>query len=250
MPSKRRKVNGIAAERLKAIRPYVSFDYDLRKPLTRAQKRRIKEYHDEISGLTNRPYQVYRPRRADHLEQAQHFAQHEKRLPALKVAFLPSNGTDHITLSFGKNGPIARTKYVTTNYVAFNKDALIVNADDEVNRKLLNVNAQQFTIAAGKYEIPRGMIRATVNAEVKRLMARYDGVNNAYRAQTARRRSNQYWGNWLHGVRVYQYQSQGDLNEYFRDKKAAIKTAKRARRAERERDRRARQKREDARRRR
>jgi hypothetical protein len=60
-------INTIHAQRLKAIRPFIDFNYDLRKPLSKYQKAKIKTYYDEIDQLTARPNKVYRPRKKENL---------------------------------------------------------------------------------------------------------------------------------------------------------------------------------------
>src|SRR4051812_16427516 len=104
MAQRKAKLNGISAQRLKEIRRFVEFDYDLRKPLTKSAKSKIKRYHDEITALTNRPYQVFRPRSKQHLREAQEFAQHEQFLPKLRVAFIPTDGANKVELKFTKKG--------------------------------------------------------------------------------------------------------------------------------------------------
>lgn len=217
------KAHRLSAERLKAIRPFVSFNYDLRKPLSEYAQRKIKKYHDEITALTNRPYQVYRPRLRDHLEQAQEFAQHEKRLPALKVAFLPTDGTNKVRLEFTKHGVIGRTRHVTMRDVRLSLRGLLSDPEKEVNRKIAGNPAKQYTVQAGRYEIPQPYLPDTIGKAVARLVARYgeaSGLNDD---------DNHYFGHWLHGLKAYSFEGQADLQEYLIEKRKAIKAGKRKR---------------------
>jgi ribosome modulation factor len=224
MPKKIGPVNGIHAERLKQIRRFVNFDYDLRKPLSSAAKKKVKRYHDEITALTNRPYQVYRARDPNNLKKAQKFAQHEKRLPGLKVAFIPTDGANRVKLSFNKSGVTAHTKYVNTRHIEFDAAQLIEDPEGYVERKLRNVNAGQFTIQAGKYEIPQGYIKSSVPKAVARLTMRYG------EASGVEEDNNHHFSRWLHGVFAHTFEKQADLVEYLNVKNKSIKTGKTDRR--------------------
>lgn len=206
------------ASRLKAIRPFVNFNYDLRKPLSTAAKRKIKEYHDEVEALTNRPYQVFRPRTRAHLEEAQAFAQHEKKLPDLKVAFLPTDGMHRMRVKFTEHGIRARTKNVTVTDVKLSRRQLLIDPEKHVNERIFGNPAKQFTVQAGRYEIPRPYLPETVAKGVAKLVAAYSDKT-----------SNHYFGRWLHGLKAYQFTQQGTLQEYLIEKQRSIKGAKRAR---------------------
>lgn len=56
--------------RLKALRPFVTFDYDLRKPLSRYQKRKIKGYYDQLEARSTRYDQTYKPKSKKNLKVA------------------------------------------------------------------------------------------------------------------------------------------------------------------------------------
>lgn len=215
------------AARLKEIRPYVKFNYDLRKPLSNAAKRKIKQYHDEISALKNRPYQVFRPRSPKHLREAQAFAQHDKKLPALKVAFLPTDGENKMSLTFSKKGVRAKTKNVIMRDVKLSVRQLLIDPEKHVNERIQGNPAKQYTIQAGRYEIPSPYLPRSVGKAVARLV-------NAYADSEA----NNYFGRWLHGLKAYEFEEQGTLGEYLREKQKHIRKAKRERKnAKRRRDR-------------
>lgn len=206
------------ADRLKAIRSFVNFNYDLRKPLTPAAKKKIKHYYDEVTALTNRPYQVYRPRKRAHLDEAQAFAQHEQRLPGLKVAFLPSDGAHRIKVRFTKRGIRAQTHNVVITDVKLSVRQLLIDPEKHVNARIAGNPAKQFTIQAGRYEIPRPYLPETVARGVSRLVAAYSD-----------KESNHYFGRWLHGLKAYEFREQGTLQDYLIEKQHAIKSAKRKR---------------------
>lgn len=218
MPDNKRV--SIHSQRLKAIRRFVSFNYDLRKPLSTSAKRKIKKYADEVEALTNRPYQVYRPRSRTHLHEAQAFAQHEARLPQLKVAFLPSDGTHKIKVRFTRKGIRAKTKNVIMTDVKLSIRQLLLDPEKHVNERIAGNPAKQYTVQAGRYEIPRPYLPETVARGVSRLV-------NAY----SDKESNHYFGRWLHGLKAYQFVEQGTLQEYLIEKQRSIRDGKRKRRA-------------------
>lgn len=226
-----RRANQVHAQRLKDIRPFVSFNYDLRRPLSGAAKRKIKKYHDEISALTNRPYQVYRPRSSAHLKQAQAFAQHEVALSDLRVAFLPVDGKHKMTIRYGKRGIVAKSSNVVITDVPLSIRQLLKDPEGHVNARIRGNPAKQFTIQAGRYEIPSPYLPETVARGVARLVAAYSD-----------KESNHYFGNWLHGLKAYQFKEQAGLRSYLLEKQAQIKKDKHARRVKRRRDQRAREK--------
>lgn len=209
----------IHKQRLKEIRRFVDFDYDLRRPLTPAAKRKIKKYHDEINALTNRPYQVYRPRRPDHLSEAQEFAQHEKRLPGLKVGFIPTDGANKVRLRFTARGVVGSTKHVLISDVRLSVAQLLINPEKHVNERIAGNPARQYTVQAGRYEIPQGYLPSTVGKAVARLVSVYNDKEN-----------NHYFGRWLHGLKAYEFEAQADMSEYLAEKQRNIKAAKRLRR--------------------
>lgn len=222
MPDNKRRLSAkqLHSARLKTIRPYVSFNYDLRKPLTTSAKKKIKQYYDEVTALTNRPFQVYRPRSRAHLHEAQAFAQHEKNLPGLKVAFLPSDGSHKIKVRFTKKGIRAKTKNVIITDVKLSVRQLLLNPEKHVNERIAGNPAKQFTIQAGRYEIPRPYLPETVAKGVSRLVAAYSD-----------KESNHYFGRWLHGLKAYEFAEQGTLQEYLIEKQKSIRDAKRKRKA-------------------
>lgn len=221
MPKRTRARVGkqLHSDRLKQIRPFVDFNYDLRKPLSSAAKKKIKKYADEIAALTNRPYQIFRPRLSKHLHEAQAFAQHGANLPGLKVAFLPTDGNNKMQLRFSKKGVTGKTKNVIMSDVRLSVRQLLRDPEGHVNARILGNPAKQFTIQAGRYEIPRPYLPESVAKAVAKFVSAYSDPEE-----------NNYFGNWLHGLKAYQFVEQGTLGEYLREKQKVIREGKRARR--------------------
>lgn len=213
------KANNIHAQRLKAIRPFIDFNYDLRKPLSNYQKRKIKEYYDEINALTARPYYVYRPHKSERLAKAQQYAQHEKQLKGLKVAFIPTNGIEKPKISFNKSGDlIAETKHVKTEFIPFDPDLLIDDPESYTRDLIDDIDAKRFTILAGKYEIPNSYSKSRLPANVAKLAGKYGNPD-----------LNNYFGNWMVGLSAHTFSEQADFNEYAKAKSDAKKQLQRER---------------------
>lgn len=209
---KNNKRNSIHAQRLKAIRPYVNFDFDLRSELTTHQKRKIKQYFDEIDALTARPYQVYKPKTKQRLKKAQEFAQHEKHLPGLKVAFIPNNGKDRAKIRFNKAGDIvATTDHISTRVLSLDTAELIKDPIGHINKVIKkDPSAKRFTALCGRYEIPVSQSRATIGRFVANLTAKYSSED-----------ANNFHGNWLHGIAAHHFTNQADYTDYMREKQAS-----------------------------
>lgn len=220
MPKNTRKnrAKQLHAERLRKIRPYVNFNYDLRRPLSSAARRKIKQYSDEVDALTSRPYQVVRPRRADHLKDAQEFAQHEKKLPGLKVAFVPTNGVEKLRLSYNKNGVKARNSTVEVEHIKLSLSGLLRDPKAYTDSRVRKHPAKSYTIQAGRYEIPASFTKDTIGTGVERYVNKYDNDD-----------ANNYFANWLHGVFAYQFHNQDSLQSYLQEKQKYIKRGKRER---------------------
>ena len=222
-------INGIHAQRLKDIRPYVNFNFDLRKPLSTYAKRKIKRYWDEIDRLSSRPHQIYRPRRKDHLQKAQAFAQQDKPLRGLKVAFIPNNGPKG-KVHFTPSGEIKfKSEFVTTSLIEFDIPELIDDPAEHVRQKIKHRTENSYTVQAGDFELPIGVDKKLLPEFVAELTTRYNNDT-----------ANNYFANWLHGVHAHQFDMQDEFNHYLREKQRAKNKLRKQRRAKRERQRRRR----------
>lgn len=59
---------------MRALRPYVSFNYDLRKKLSPAEKAKITRYFNQLRAADNDNTEIYRPRKAANREIAKKYA--------------------------------------------------------------------------------------------------------------------------------------------------------------------------------
>lgn len=218
------------ARRLKAIRPFVNFNYNLNVPLTASAKKKIKKYYDEISALKARNAVVYRPRRKDRLKAAQAFAQHEKNLPGLRVAFIPTAqpGIAKIKVSRGK---VPRFKVIERGIeresLPFNPRKLVRDPDGHVAELLATEpKATHFAVQAGRFEISAALTRERVAPRVKQLMERYSVGGERYKKT---RNSSNHWKEWMGGINVYRFPDQASPGAYMQAKLDAARRLKKKR---------------------
>ena len=218
----------IHAQRLKSIRSFVDFDFDLRKELTPYQKTKIKKYYDEVQALTARPFQVYRPRKKANLKKVQEFAQHENHLKGLKVAFVPTNGKDKAKIKITKKGEVfATTDHITTRYIKLDTFDLMDDPITHVNNAIKkDKQAKRFSVLAGRYEIPVTLGRGQVAEYVANLTEKYKTEE-----------ANNFHGNWLHGLAAHHFHDQDDFSTYMREKQKAKEKMQRDRRNKKARER-------------
>jgi hypothetical protein len=226
------EANGIHAKRWQLIKPFVDFDIDARKPLSAYQKSKLRTYAKEVTELTARPYMPYKPRKAGRLRKAQLFAQHEKQLSGLKVAFIPTNGVEEPKIRFAKNGDlIASTEFVDQRFLPFDPKKIINDSVQHAKDTMKKSRSKQFTILAGKFEISDALSKKAVLDRVAFLVSKYDATE-----------SNSYFGNWMIGLGAYSFKNQDNFDEYFKEKTLAKEKGKLERRNRKRREKRAVQK--------
>ncbi len=223
--------NSIHTQRLKAIRKYVNFDYDLRKPLSKYQKSKIKKYFDAMEALTARPNQVYRPRSKKHLKTAQRYSQHPEGLPAFKVAFVPNSGTRE-KIAFHKDGTMVlrSSEHITREVITWNMDDFLNDPYLTVEQAIEDSDGRAFSALCGEFE------RTTVSSNKKltpetiaKLASRYSADNGISED------ANNHHKNWLFGIAAYKFDNQADFGEYSKEKNKAKKDHKDERRKKRDR---------------
>ena len=206
------KKQTIHKARLDLIRPYVDFNYDKRY-LSDYQKRKIKTYYDVIVKLKARPHYVYHPRKKERLKVAQQYSQHEVYLKGLKVAFVPTDGKTKPKLKFdAKNKTMSVSgSHVKSKNLSFDMQKLIENPLEHVKETLKNdPTAKNFTLQAGAFEIPGAMEADFVPEEIIARMRKYGDKDK-----------NNYFGNWLYGLKSHTFKKQADWNEYANAKRKA-----------------------------
>lgn len=206
-------MNNIYKRRLKAIRPFVNFNYDLRKKLTPAQKGKITRYYNEIKDMTDGQHYIYRPRSKKNLKLAKTYT--DSNLPDIKVAFIPTHGKAQV--KFTKNQMKIKTGNVTETYLPVNKETLVINPLKAAEDAIKGRKEDAFKIQAGKYEISGTHSAELIGREIERLGNAYNSGNNSAE-------------NWLHGVKAYSFQNQADYSSYNIAKEAAKRKRTKARR--------------------
>lgn len=215
-------LNGVHADRLKKIRTYVSFNYDLRKPLSAYEKRKIKTYFDALQVPLGRPgnVQVHRPRRDDHLS----IAKKATGLGGLRdLKAVPVVSAEKTKIRYTKKAIKLKSEHVTKEFYPVNAADLINDAKRKaIVGDILKTypKAKRFVLAAQGFESAQGTSRKKLNEFIFMQITTY-GDNNIL--------------TWLTGVYVFEYKNQTDYDAYVtrrekaREKKALANAAKRAR---------------------
>lgn len=211
-------------QRMRDIRKFVDFDYDLRKPLSSAAKARINSYHDAIEKLTIRPHQVFRARTEKNLRAVQRFAQHDKRHKLIKVAFVPTDGESKAKVSISRRGEVrSKVGHIRVFEIPLDTDRLIEEGADYVAEAIAEgPEVQRYVIQAGAFEVPSTSLPEFVVRDVSRIMAKY-GADK----YDPNKNSSHYFGNWLFGLNGYRFRKQDELTAYRANKKAATQRASR-----------------------
>jgi hypothetical protein len=231
------ETNGIHAERFQEIRKFVNFDFDLKKKLSNYDKRKIKNYFDEVKALTARPNQIVKPRSKDRLLSVQKFAQHEGKLRGLKVAFVPTNGRDKVRVKYKNGKVIFATEFVDSQYVELDPRQLIIDAVAHVNKEIKKQapKAKRFTIASAEYEIAGSHSAAKIGEQVALLMTKYSSGGSGYRGYNDAVK-------WLGGVIAHNFKNQSSFSDYQAEKNKNKKETQRLRYNKSKRDERAKKK--------
>lgn len=218
MGRKRRSIHEYQ-DMLKIVRKYAKgFDassgYDGREVAHwgPGKKATLTRYFQEIHRLTFRPYTVYAPRKKSNLRPVQEFSQHTEGHPKLKVAFVP--GVEKTEIRVTDEGQVISKDYrhgVTKKTVKFDKLAIVTDTENEIQRVLdRHPELTDFRIMAGNFEIGKVYSKRVVPGEIQKLMSRYN-VEEA----------NNYFGNWLHGIIGYQFETVGGFMDFNRQLIAA-----------------------------
>ena len=201
MPNSKRK--SIHAQRLKAIRPYVSFKYKLSE-LTPYQKRKIKKYYEYIDELSARNHVIYKSRSKNNIQIAKDYSG-QVGFNEVKVAFVPVADAENPPEIRIKNGQLEIiTDHIHTTAIFF--DPFLLQADPEEHaRQLLSDQPDnaRYTVICGVNEIPQGRSRGTMPAKISELVERYSDSDK-----------NNYFQNWLFGMRRHTFTEQADYQDY------------------------------------
>lgn len=258
MPKSRRTSKGtIHAKRLKDLRPFVDFDYDLREPLSAHAKRKIAKYHAALSAtLARGEGRVYRPRvkreldRKQRLKAAQEFGRNKfAGLPGFTVAILDSTPANKVqSIRFDSRGTIrVRHEYFELRFIPFDKPRLATDPTAEITRAVAQAPPTDFyRIAVGEYTIPNPVPARMLAPDIKRLMQKYSVTTLRAEAKRLGRNQASYarahrWERWLDGLVPLYPENQTELKEFRKRETAYRSQLKKKRLARKRREQRAKQ---------
>jgi hypothetical protein len=236
--------------RLKAIRPFVNFNYDLRHELSSAAKHKINRYFDYIEKLSIRPHQIYRTRDAKRLKAVQLYSGHDTKHPGLTVAFVPNASSEKMRIRVSKKGEVTgSTSHITTHNIRFDLGKLAKLArEDELDptknyvkeylQRLIDNGpvVKRYSIMAGEFETPSTYLKGNIANEVMIRMHRYSAE-----VTDATDTSSHYFGNWMFGLNGYNFLNQKSLDDYRETKHKMQKVAARGKVNQRRREQQARE---------
>lgn len=194
-----------------------------------SMKGRVTRVFQAVDELTARPYKVIRPRSRKNLRRLQQAAQHEAAPKALKVAFVPVADPDApVAVTYTKRAVKIRQKGVEYITVDIDPQALIEDPQAAAQAVVREFPAKVYTLQAGKYEIREPLYTAR---QVGNAITKYQNKYNAddYNSEDP---NSSYFGNWMHGVRAYNYETRFDMKQFRADRRAARRDLKAARRAQ------------------
>lgn len=212
--------------------------YDLRKfdEWTPAQKAKVTRLYNLVDELTARPFYVYRGRKPENIRLMQEVAQHEQFPSELKVAFLPSPARIKPKIRITKKrevvikqGRITRRAVVLED-VGLTPEDFAIDPKGSTEQALESIEpGKAYQIKMGKYLSKRAYSKGYLPKKVAMLVEKYGA--DTYDPDDP---SSSYFGNWLKGFEVYQFERREDFDRFreqqTRSKEALKEERERARR--------------------
>jgi hypothetical protein len=206
--------------------------YDLRDvdSWTPQQKSKLTRIFNTVKSLSERPFQIYRPRKRENLQIVQDASQHLTSPPEINVAFVPiSDPSIHADIKISKRKvvkvtPSGKKKEIETPLVAITQGEVIkmptLWKDVGVTKKQLEKDpvkatkilvaemkkhgAKRFTPMAGEREFSRSFTEEELYDEVKSISELYPR-----------------WAVFLIGIQAFDMPKRSDLVNYRKKKRAA-----------------------------
>jgi len=180
-------------QKMKDIRPFVDFNYNLRENLSSGAKGKIDKYWRELQEAKGQAYRVYRTKDKKKLKAVQKST--GLSLKGFKVGIIPNYDPENpYSVSFKNDQVILRSKYETKILYPFNKKNLSTNAESEIKNTLERSNAQLFGIQCGKFEYrARAMHRKAAAVTALNLVNAYSGITDTGEL------ANNHYSKWLEG---------------------------------------------------
>lgn len=202
--------------------------YDIRHfdSWTPAQKAQVTKLYNLVDHLTARPFYVYRGRKPENIRLMQEVAQHEQFPKQLKVAFLPSPAKIKPKIRITKSRQVVIKQGRITRRAISLEQAGLTPEDFAIDPRGATVEAinqletgKAYQIRAGKYLIKAAYSAKILPREVAKLVQKYGA--DSYDASDS---NSSYFGNWLGGFEVYDFEQLRDFNR-FRDRQTRSREA-------------------------
>jgi hypothetical protein len=199
------KINIDLKEAAKGLRYYRDdLNFDLRKPLTTYQKRKVRNALIEYVEYIKRPNTTIvnggKNRKALQ-ELAQQPGKHWKKF------FIPKTANDQ-GISFKGGKAVIENKYYSEYVLLWNMKALVKDPEKEINRIMKGIKFDVLFLLAGKhliFDMSFKSVKALI-IEVKRKMMAYGN-----------------FGEWMRGVKIVNLKNQASSKDYkmmrYRNKK-------------------------------
>ena len=223
-----KKLNGVYSDRMKAIRSFVDFSYDLRKRLHSSQKAKINRYFNAIDNIQARANKVYRSTNKKRVRIVQRASRNEfEKLPGIKVAFYESSKANPAKIRFRNDKLRITHEFFVEQYIEFDIQNLARNADAEIDRALSKANkkAKWFRVNAGRFTIASPRTKARIKPFIRDLQKRYSEIKDDENL------ANNHWQNWMHGITTLEPQNQTELSTFLRAEAKEKDVRERKRRA-------------------
>ena len=158
-----------------ALRAFVNFNYDLRKPLNSKQKAKITNAFREVQELAAQPHQIYRPRNKENLEIAQRQSA-GRPLKNFRVAFIGNTGHKG-KVQIRSNGTVTvKSENLITNSPLFSPKKFARDPIAEIMRTARAAGGKRFAIRVGKYRTLATYDLPSLIKELEKWKAKYGGA--------------------------------------------------------------------------
>lgn len=209
-------------QKMKEIRSFVNFNYDLRKPLHPRQKGKIDKYWQQIQEAKGQAYRVFRTPNKNNLKRVQEATGFD--LPDFKVAIIPNPDPDNpYKIKFKEKELIFSNATGDKYFIKFNINNLI-NPEthlQEIENTLAQATGDRIAIACGKFEYRE---RFQSKDRAKETIIEFIHTYGNPEAQN-------YFGNWLYGIYDIKIKNQ-KLMDVEMQKRAIYKTMSKKKRKE------------------
>lgn len=204
---------GVSGLRTLVIGFNVEDGYDFRKytSWTKPQRERVRKYFGYVKFLEAQPRRIVRPRIIENLRRLQRRFHGGVPSKMFKVAFvphqeaatLPGSKPIHSKLVFTKNVIWDVYSSYKRGYVEFDKVALAVNPELELERAFNALKtASAFYVQTGEFQTLNSSYPEELTSKILKWMQQYDGVNQLPQGSgnVGDDPKHHHWRYWLEGL--------------------------------------------------